>query len=156
MMPQSRERQTLGESNPVFVPAAGKTELVWNGTVGSDASWNPITPVAGEECNFILSGLGGCYGISGVDWSAYDSPVLTLHSETLNGSFGYELTTTANTTNPYWTYIESSEIKGTWATSSDKEIDLSALELTGSETVYIRLNGVNAEGNVTLTVSDKK
>ena len=145
------------ENNPIFVPATAKTELVWNGTVGSDSDWNPIAPVSGENCDFIMTSYGGCYAISGVDWMAYDTPSLELSFSSSQGSLGYKLST-AITGNQDWGYIGDGQIKisGTWSTSSTLQIDMSALNLTGKETVYLRLDGCDFSGVLTMTVSGKQ
>lgn len=147
----------LAEKNPVYVPAVGKDTLSWNGTVGND-SWNPVAPVAGEDCDFVMTSVGGCYSISGVDWTAFDHPTLTLHSDSLTGNVTYKIATTVNTGNQYYFYMEGDQVKktGNWNFSSDQVIDLSDLNLSGGETVYIHLANESFGGQVNLTISNKK
>lgn len=129
---------TLAQNTSVFVPPTANGTLTWNGTIGN-TGWCPVTPVAGNNCDFVLTGLGGCYAISGVNWSAYTNPALTLTSTASSGTVSYKLSTVVNADNQYWIYIEDNQAQktGSWTLSSSKEIDLSGLGLTGQQTVYI-------------------
>lgn len=148
------ELEQLAESNPVFEPALGKSEFSWNGTIGS-SGWNPVAPVAGDDCDFAMTSVGGCYKISGVDWSKFSSPVLKLHADSLTGSAGYELGTTVDDTNVYYITIKDVQKTETWTFSADETIDLSTLNLSDSSSLYIRFNCSEFSGLVKLTISEK-
>lgn len=144
------------EKNAVYVPQKDDGILTWCGTIGAK-EWNPVSPIADEDCGFEMSGVGGCYAVSGVDWDSLKNPVLTLHTDSEKGSVGYALATSVNADNPYYMYIEEGKekIKGTWNFSKDEQIDLSAMNLSGGKTFYIRFNKDNFNEKVTLSISEK-
>ncbi len=144
------QMKNLAESTGSYIPSGNKSTMEWNGTIGN-SSWNPVAPLISGNCDFTISGLGGCYAISGVDWSQYKK--VTLHSDGISGSVGYEFAKNANTSNQYWIYIENSQNSGTWTTSSDITIDVSDFKLSSGDTLYFRLNSENIQGKVKVTLS---
>ncbi len=149
------ELKEYAQSCEIFEPEEFDGEYVWRGTI-SNSGWNPQAPVADEDCDFVMSQTGGCYTISGIDWSAYETPVLQLEAGTLSGSVGYQIAKTLNTTNEYWTYIEVKDIEGSWSTEATKMIDLSPLGYSSKENLYIMFTGMDFEGTVTLTIKEKE
>ena len=144
------EMKKLAESTGSYTPNTNKSTLEWSGTLGN-SSWNPVAPIMSGDCDFTVSGLGGCYAISGVDWSQYKK--MTLKSDGISGSVGYEFAKSANTSNQYWIYIENSQKNGTWTTSSALTLDVSDLNLSSGDTLYFRLNSENTQGKVKLILS---
>ncbi len=150
-----QEMKEYAESCEVFEPKEFNGEYTWTGTI-SNEGWNPQAPVSGDNCDFVMAQNGGCYSISGIDWSLFTNPVLQLEAGTLSGSVGYQIAKTLNTDNPYWPYIENVDIKGDWSTSSKKTIDLSSLGYSAKESLYIMFTGSDFEGTVTLKIMEKE
>lgn len=148
----------MADNIEVYEPAAPKDTLVWNGTM-EFASWNAVAPVPVGDFDFNITARGGCFQISGIDWSSFSNPVLTLHSGSGTGTYGYSLASSANidTSNEYYYSIKSAEKKGNWSLSSDLVIDLSTMKLSGREDIFIQIqNGGEFKDTVTLTVSEKQ
>lgn len=141
---------------PTFWPSEDNGAYVWSGTIGCQG-WNPTQPVAGDDCTFSMTSLGGCYQIIGIDWSSLKNPTLTLHADNLSGSTPYSISLEINTDNEYYNYIQNEKKTGTWSFASDKLIDLTDLNLTGKENLYIALRGaLNFSGSVKFTIAEKK
>ncbi len=148
------EMKELAELTPEYVPVPSKKELSWNGSI-SYSGWIPSKMVPGEEFDFILSSAGGCYALSGVDWSVFESPTLKLHCEGVSGNIGYKIAlVTAG--NEWWSYLENSDVKiqGNWNTSEDIIVDLSPLQLKDKDTFYLAFNASDFAGDFTLQITE--
>ena len=146
--------EARAEENYIYQPKVIEAgTYIWEGIIGC-SGWNPTTPETGENCTIVLSGLGGCYQITGVDWTQLKKPQLTLHSDNLKSSINYEIGTTVAGTG--YQYINAAKIKGSWNASTDITLDISALGLTGKDNLHICFkSGADFSGDLTLTIADK-
>ena len=158
----------------IFLELAGKevtekpdtpvntTTYVWSGSIGC-SGWNPtdITEdTAASDCT--LEMLGGCYMLSGVDWSRFTKPEIVFHNVSLSGgtSASCQVSTVVNDSNPYWICIEEDAektYKADWAFAKDFSMSLSSLELSGTQSLYLCVRGgIDFSGKVTITIREKQ
>ena len=149
------------KSTPVVKPNIVKGRDIWSGKLAY-GGWVPKNPVQDDNSTFSVQSVGGCYAISGIDWSKYEHPVLkvkysgTGSGDTLQCRF-YGVADEGQ----YWTaiykddtgFITSENLrKGTEAT-----VDLSMGKLTGAQKLFVMFAGVeNFEADFSVTVSSGK
>lgn len=155
------------ESGTAYVPDETKNEYVWTGNIGA-SGWNAVAPVAtDDDWNLPVSSVGAAYQISGIDWTKFTNPYLEIKINSLatgsGGSVDYKVANKVNEDNPYYKYINDSDVKasGTFKLSTGEtlKIDLSKDGLSGYDNIYIGMvgkgsNAVAFNANVTITIKD--
>ena len=155
------------ESGTAYVPDETKNEYVWTGNIGA-SSWNAVAPVAtDDDWNLPVSSVGAAYQISGIDWTKFTNSYLEIKINSLTagsgGSVDYKVANKVNEDNPYYKYINGSDVKasGTFKLSTGEtlKIDLSKDGLSGYDNIYIGMvgkgsNAVAFNANVTITIKD--
>lgn len=157
------ELAAKAESMPVFVPEVGDGSYTWKGNLSAEGDgWNFLINDADVDNTMVLSSLGGCYALSGVDWSKYSAPKLKIEAKGLS-QITIGLGVVVDDSSQYWNYIPDNEYKktDTFQPSSEHIIDLSGLDLSGEQRLYLAVvqggnlgERSNFNGEFTLRISD--
>lgn len=150
------EAARKAEENPVYEPPQGDVPYRWSGTIGTDENWNVTAAIPEDGNTFSLNQTEAYYTISNVDWSKFANPVLVITTSASSGSAGYKMNTELTEVNQHWHYVDNnSPIKGDWNTSGEQKIDLSALNLTGEQSLYFQCTGQNVSLKAVFEVREK-
>lgn len=86
-------------------PSVSDSSYHWTGTV-SNQEWTPSTVTMTDiNSTFTVSKTGGCFTISGIDWSVFKNPVLKLTCKESSGSALFRLANQVDTSNQYWHHL---------------------------------------------------
>lgn len=127
------------KDTPVVKPDIVMGADIWSGKL-SYSGWNPQNPEGNETNTFSIGSVGGCYVISGVDWSQYTNPVLKVSytgtgvGDTLKCKFHSAAKIGEN-----WTYIENDNAlvaSGNFRKGTESVVDLSSAKLSGRQNLY--------------------
>lgn len=128
-------------SYAVYSPKVTEGSFVWTGKLGLEG-WCITDPALSGDSSINLLSAGGVYEITGVDWDLIKNPVLEVAVS--NGSGAGNIAIKCDTEvveQPYWFYIDGNgKVKESGIGKFDtKVIDLSSLNLTGKQTLYMAL-----------------
>ena len=86
-------------------PSVSNAGYHWTGTV-ANSNWSASSASASDpNSTFIITKNGGCFTISGIDWSVFKNPVLKLTCKESSGSALFRLANQVDTSNQYWHHL---------------------------------------------------
>ena len=129
----------------------------WTGTV-ANSNWNASSASASDSnSTFIITKNGGCFTISGIDWSVFKNPVLKLTCKESSGSALFRLANQVDTSNQYWHHLYDN---GTGVISeknissgSTISINIPLDDMTSTQNLYFALaNSSDFNGTISVEV----
>ena len=135
-----------------YKPSEGGGDHTWKGDLGL-SGWVVSEPVPTGNTGFGIIKTGNVYQISGVEWSALSGKTLTISATDVEGasSVTLGLGRNLNVENQYWPVLDDPEISRSITLSAKTVIDLSGLNLSDSDNIYISFSGAEAfSGKFTL------
>ncbi|MDO4166633.1 MAG: cellulase family glycosylhydrolase [Eubacteriales bacterium] len=143
--------------NEVYQPAGAPSEYIWSGKI-QNSSYNQNVISTQEESNFVVTGNGGSFILSGVTWDDYQNPVIEITSDGLSGSCYCKFATSVTAPESDWPYVGDDDadiFANNWTFGSTLTIDLSGKNLSGRQSLYFSMNGGDFEGNITIRIKEK-
>ena len=138
-------------------PSVSDAGYHWTGTV-ANSNWNASSASASDSnSTFIITKNGGCFTISGIDWSVFKNPVLKLTCKESSGSALFRLANQVDTSNQYWHHLYDS---GTGVISeknissgSTISINIPLDDMTSTQNLYFALaNSSDFNGTISVEV----
>ena len=129
----------------------------WTGTV-ANSNWSASSASASDpNSTFTISTTGGCFIISGIDWSDFKHPVLKLTCKESSGSALFRLANQVDTSNQYWHHLYDN---GTGVISeknissgSTISINIPLDDMTSTQNLYFALvNSSDFNGTISIEV----
>ena len=129
----------------------------WTGTV-ANSNWSASSASASDpNSTFTISTTGGCFTISGIDWSDFKHPVLKLTCKESSGSALFRLANQVDTSNQYWHHLYDN---GTGVISeknissgSTISINIPLDDMTSTQNLYFALvNSSDFNGTISIEV----
>lgn len=138
-------------------PSVSDAGYHWTGTV-ANSNWNASSASASDSnSTFIITKNGGCFTISGIDWSVFKNPVLKLTCKESSGSALFRLANQVDTSNQYWHHLYDN---GTGVISeknissgSTISINIPLDDMTSTQNLYFALaNSSDFNGTISVEV----
>ena len=138
-------------------PSVSDAGYHWTGTV-ANSNWNASSASASDpNSTFIITKNGGCFTISGIDWSVFKNPVLKLTCKESSGSALFRLANQVDTSNQYWHHLYDN---GTGVISeknissgSTISINIPLDDMTSTQNLYFALvNSFDFNGTISIEV----
>ena len=138
-------------------PSVSDAGYHWTGTV-ANSNWNASSASASDSnSTFIITKNGGCFTISGIDWSVFKNPVLKLTCKESSGSALFRLANQVDTSNQYWHHLYDN---GTGVISeknissgSTISINIPLDDMTSTRNLYFALaNSSDFNGTISVEV----
>ena len=138
-------------------PSVSDAGYHWTGTV-ANSNWNASSASASDSnSTFIITKNGGCFTISGIDWSVFKNPVLKLTCKESSGSALFRLANQVDTSNQYWHHLYDN---GTGVISeknissgSTISINIPLDDMTSTQNLYFALaNSSDFNGTISIEV----
>ena len=138
-------------------PSVSDAGYHWTGTV-ANSNWNASSASASDSnSTFIITKNGGCFTISGIDWSVFKNPVLKLTCKESSGSALFRLANQVDTNNQYWHHLYDN---GTGVISeknissgSTISINIPLDDMTSTQNLYFALaNSSDFNGTISVEV----
>ena len=138
-------------------PSVSDAGYHWTGTV-ANSNWNASSTSASDSnSTFIITKNGGCFTISGIDWSVFKNPVLKLTCKESSGSALFRLANQVDTSNQYWHHLYDN---GTGVISeknissgSTISINIPLDDMTSTQNLYFALaNSSDFNGTISVEV----
>ncbi len=138
-------------------PSVSDDGYHWTGTV-ANSNWNASSASANDpNSTFIITINGGCFTISGIDWSVFKNPVLKLTCKKSSGSALFRLANQVDTSNQYWHHLYDN---GTGVISeknissgSTISINIPLDDMTSTQNLYFALvNSFDFNGTISIEV----
>ena len=138
-------------------PSVSDAGYHWTGTV-ANSNWNASSASASDSnSTFIITKNGGCFTISGIDWSVFKNPVLKLTCKESSGSALFRLANQVDTSNQYWHHLYDT---GTGVISeknissgSTISINIPLDDMTSTQNLYFALaNSSDFNGTISVEV----
>ena len=138
-------------------PSVSDDGYHWTGTV-ANSNWNASSASASDpNSTFIITKNGGCFTISGIDWSVFKNPVLKLTCKESSGSALFRLANQVDTSNQYWHHLYDN---GTGVISeknissgSTISINIPLDDMTSTQNLYFALvNSSDFNGTISIEV----
>ena len=138
-------------------PSVSDAGYHWTGTV-ANSNWNASSASASDpNSTFIITKNGGCFTISGIDWSVFKNPVLKLTCKESSGSALFRLANQVDTSNQYWHHLYDN---GTGVISeknissgSTISINIPLDDMTSTQNLYFALvNSSDFNGTISIEV----
>ena len=138
-------------------PSVSDSSYHWTGTV-SNQEWTPSTVTMTDiNSTFTVSKTGGCFTISGIDWSVFKNPVLKLTCKESSGSALFRLANQVDTSNQFWHHLYDN---GTGVISeknissgSTISINIPLDNMTATQNLYFALaNSSDFSGTISVEV----
>ena len=129
----------------------------WTGTV-ANSNWSASSASASDSnSTFIITKNGGCFTISGIDWSVFKNPVLKLTCKESSGSALFRLANQVDTSNQSWHHLYDN---GTGVISeknissgSTISINIPLDDMTATQNLYFALaNSSDFNGTISVEV----
>ena len=138
-------------------PSVSNNGYHWTGTV-ANSNWSASSASASDSnSTFIITINGGCFTISGIDWSVFKNPVLKLTCKESSGSALFRLANQVDTSNQYWHHLYDN---GTGVISeknissgSTISINIPLDDMTSTQNLYFALaNSSDFNGTISVEV----
>ncbi len=138
-------------------PSVSDDGYHWTGTV-ANSNWNASSASASDmNSTFIITKNGGCFTISGIDWSVFKNPVLKLTCKESSGSALFRLANQVDTSNQSWYHLYDN---GTGVISeknissgSTISINIPLDDMTATQNLYFALaNSSDFSGTISVEV----
>lgn len=138
-------------------PSVSDAGYHWTGTV-ANSNWSASSASASDSnSTFIITINGGCFTISGIDWSVFKNPVLKLTCKESSGSALFRLANQVDTSNQYWHHLYDN---GTGVISeknissgSTISINIPLDDMTSTQNLYFALvNSFDFNGTISIEV----
>ena len=138
-------------------PSVSNNGYHWTGTV-ANSNWSASSASASDlNSTFIITKNGGCFTISGIDWSVFKNPVLKLTCKESSGSALFRLANQVDTSNQYWHHLYDN---GTGVISeknissgSTISINIPLDDMTATQNLYFALaNSSDFSGTISVEV----
>ena len=138
-------------------PSVSDSSYHWTGTV-SNQEWTPSTVTMTDiNSTFTVSKTGGCFTISGIDWSGFKKPVLKMTCKESSGSALFRLANQVDTSNQSWHHLYDN---GTGVISeknissgSTISINIPLDDMTSTQNLYFALaNSSDFSGTISVEV----
>ena len=138
-------------------PSVSDAGYHWTGTV-ANSNWSASSASASvPNSTFIITKNGGCFTISGIDWSVFKNPVLKLTCKESSGSALFRLANQVDTSNQYWHHLYDN---GTGVISeknissgSTISINIPLDDMTATQNLYFALaNSSDFNGTISVEV----
>ena len=138
-------------------PSVSDAGYHWTGTV-ANSNWSASSASASDSnSTFIITINGGCFTISGIDWSVFKNPVLKLTCKESSGSALFRLANQVDTSNQYWHHLYDN---GTGVISeknissgSTISINIPLDDMTSTQNLYFALaNSSDFNGTISVEV----
>ena len=138
-------------------PSVSDSSYHWTGTV-SNQEWTPSTVTMTDiNSTFTVSKTGGCFTISGIDWSGFKKPVLKMTCKESSGSALFRLANQVDTSNQFWHHLYDN---GTGVISeknissgSTISINIPLDNMTATQNLYFALaNSSDFSGTISVEV----
>ena len=138
-------------------PSVSNNGYHWTGTV-ANSNWSASSASASDpNSTFIITKNGGCFTISGIDWSVFKNPVLKLTCKESSGSALFRLANQVDTSNQYWHHLYDN---GTGVISeknissgSTISINIPLDDMTSTQNLYFALaNSSDFNGTISVEV----
>ena len=138
-------------------PSVSDDGYHWTGTV-ANSNWSASSASASDSnSTFIITKNGGCFTISGIDWSVFKNPVLKLTCKESSGSALFRLANQVDTSNQSWHHLYDN---GTGVISeknissgSTISINIPLDDMTATQNLYFALaNSSDFNGTISVEV----
>ena len=154
------EMNEKAHNSKLVKPSISDDSYHWTGTV-ANSNWSASSASASDpNSTFTISTTGGCFTISGIDWSDFKHPVLKLTCKESSGSALFRLANQVDTSNQYWHHLYDN---GTGVISeknissgSTISINIPTDDMTSTRNLYFALgNSVDFNGTVQIEIVEK-
>jgi aryl-phospho-beta-D-glucosidase BglC (GH1 family) len=138
-------------------PSVSDDSYHWTGTV-ANSNWSASSASASDlNSTFVIFKNGGCFTISGIDWSGFKNPVLKLTCKESSGTALFRLANQVDTSNQYWYHLYDN---GTGVISeknissgSTISINIPLDDMTATQNLYFALaNSSDFNGTISVEV----
>ena len=151
------EMNEKAHDSELVKPSVSDDSYHWTGTV-ANSNWSASSASASDpNSTFIITKNGGCFTISGIDWSGFKNPVLKLTCKESSGSALFRLANQIDTSNQYWYHLYDN---GTGVISeknissgSTISINIPLDDMTSTQNLYFALaNSSDFSGTISIEV----
>lgn len=154
------EMNEKAHNSKLVKPSISYDSYHWTGTV-ANSNWNASSASASDpNSTFTISTTGGCFTISGIDWSGFKNPVLKLTCKESSGSALLRLANQVDTSNQYWHHLYDNGTgvicEKTISSGSTISINIPTDDMTSTQNLYFALgNSVDFNGTVQIEIVEK-
>ncbi len=151
------EMNEKAHNSKLVKPSISDDSYHWAGTV-ANSNWSASSASASDSnSTFIITKNGGCFTISGIDWSVFKNPVLKLTCKESSGSALFRLANQVDTSNQSWHHLYDN---GTGVISeknissgSTISINIPLDDMTATQNLYFALaNSSDFNGTISVEV----
>ena len=138
-------------------PSVSNNGYHWTGTV-ANSNWSASSASASDSnSTFIITINGGCFTISGIDWSVFKNPVLKLTCKESSGSALFRLANQVDTSNQYWHHLYDNGtgviFEKNISSGSTISINIPLDDMTSTQNLYFALaNSSDFNGTISVEV----